>query len=122
MDLARWQAAMKKYKIFFEADTSREEWPRHLQNTFESIRNLGMQQWDQYTDDISATISREPWRTQRKQRAHLMAMEATECSKARANERTWRSKIERLIAGRFAIDVAWYVAQFKLEVTTNLSE
>jgi hypothetical protein len=115
MDLDKWEATMKKYGIVFDADTNRHEWPAHLRKTFESIQKLGMKQWEQYSDDISATISWEPWREQRKQRAHSISMLAQACSKARANEQTWRSNIEHFIAGRFAIDVAWYVQKFKLK-------
>jgi hypothetical protein len=79
-------------------------------------------QWDLHTDEISATIPLEPWREQRQQLAYLMAKTATGCLKARANEETWRAKIEPFIAGRFKIAVAWYVPGFKWKITTDLSK
>lgn len=82
-----------------------DAWPADQEAIFQEIRNLGRTRFHVYKDSINSQSVKEPWKRQNTARAEWLVQQARRLQ--RANESTWRMRIENAIVERFSVEVAW---------------
>lgn len=93
------------YGIIFRSPDPRN-WPTSHTNTFEEIRSIRDQKFDDYCR-ADATPSGHRLRMHTKKRAESLANSAERLVQQRANEFEWRDALERDFLLRFHSEVAW---------------
>jgi hypothetical protein len=95
---------VKRQRIAESTDS--KAWPPAHRNTFEQIRNIRDQKFDNYYTDNQ---SERPWKVLTKRRAECLAYRATTLLDREANEDEWRDALEGELMLRFRAEVQWYV-------------
>lgn len=107
--LRRDEILMKKLRISHEPETTSDEWPVNLRNTFQSIVTLGSLKAQSYDDDVLPLHITPAWRQETKLRAKQLSDTARRLLKEKPSELTWRLEIEKLVDARFSLRTEWYV-------------
>jgi hypothetical protein len=100
----RLRSWISKYNIKFEGPLPARHWPHQYAGIFQSIRDIDRVRFDEYmpNDDRGLlTVS------ELKARVININKIAYICRRARANESTWRLKMEHWILWRLDAEVAW---------------
>lgn len=100
----RLRSWISKYNIIFEGPLPSRNWPHQYEDIFRSIRDIDRIRFEEYTpngDRGLLTVS------EMKARVVNINKIAYICRRARANESTWRLKMEHWILWRFDAEVAW---------------
>jgi hypothetical protein len=93
-------------RITFKSISS-EQWPSAHQNSFQSIRKIGDQKFDNFCASIDIRSNGEPWREQTKHRAEWLSERATQLFNQQRNKAGWRFGLENDVLRRFSVEVAW---------------
>jgi hypothetical protein len=100
----RLRSWIAKYKIVFEGPLPSRKWPHQYSTIFRSIRDIDRVRFEDYAPNEYRgllTVS------EIKARVANINKIAYTCRRARANEQTWRLKMEHWIIWRFDAEVAW---------------
>jgi hypothetical protein len=87
--------------------SSSKQWPSAHQNSFQCIRGIGDQKFDNYCANIDIRSNDEPWKAQTKHRAEWLAKRAAQLFNQQRNEAGWRFGLENDVLRRFSVEVAW---------------
>jgi hypothetical protein len=98
---------VKRYKIRFRSPS--HPWPAAHSTTFQTIKTLGEQQFNTYSENVNIRSHEEPWTAQTKNRAEWLANRASRLSTQQRNEAGWRFSLETDVLRRFSVEVAWSV-------------
>ena len=93
-----------KYNIIFEGPVPSQEWPSQYKNILSSVREIDRIRYDEYGPKDNRGLLTV---TEIKARVSNIREVAYTCLRSRANEQTWRLKIEHWILWRFDAEVAW---------------
>ena len=97
----------KRYRIAFKSLSNLDDWPTGHQNTFQAIRKLGDQKFENYCATIDIRSGEEPWRERTKYHAEWLAKRATKLFDQQRNEAGWRFGLENEVFRRLTVEVAW---------------
>jgi hypothetical protein len=95
---------IREYRIKFKSPT--EKYPSRYEHTFNQIRNIRNQRFDNYCAD-NVILGEKPWMGQTKRRAEWLSNRASSLIYQERNEEGWRFDLENDVLHRFLVEVAW---------------
>ena len=101
-------ALIRQYRINFEGPLPPSDWPAPYAETFQTIRNIGRLQYEDYRPNEWKTVHdvEEAKRSVRK-----INRTAYSCRRQRLNEDGWRLRTEPRIVSRFEAEVIWSASE-----------
>ncbi|KAI9766384.1 MAG: hypothetical protein M1839_004916 [Geoglossum umbratile] len=99
---------LKKYRIIFNGPLASDKWPRHHRHAFSHVERLGHFRHGSYCTGVAPNGNYEAsWRLDTKSRAERLAETAARLVRERPSEMTWRLELEKLVYGRFELQIEW---------------
>jgi hypothetical protein len=97
----------ERYRIKFFPPQLSSRWPAAHRQTFQNIRNIGLQPFESFCPAIDIHSGDQPWKGQLKRRAEWLAENAARLFKQKRNEADWRLHIEATVFQRLTLEIAW---------------